>query len=258
MRPSISIVTPSLNQARYIEETIRSVLDQQYPEFEHIVLDGGSTDGTVDILKRYPHLRWVSEPDRGQTAAINQGLAMSSGVIFAFLNGDDVYRPGAFDTVAGVFEEDPTTAAVVGHCDIIDPESRKVGRFRARLECYEDLLRYWRWGEGFCIPQPAVFLRRDVLNEVGPFDESFDLAMDYEMWLRLAARYPLTLVPHTLAAYRVTGETKTTRRRVEMSLEEFRASRRYWRLARSWRRLAIPCEAAPRALWAWIRRAGGL
>lgn len=243
MPPVISVVTPSLNQGRYIEETIRSVLTQDYPHYEHIVVDGGSTDQTRSILERYPHLRWVSEADGGQTVAINKGIRMSTGRVVAYLCADDLYREGALRAVAEVFEADPTTALVAGDSEVIDDQGRAYGHYRARLERFEDLLRYWQWGKTFCLPQAAVFLRREVLDEVGWFDETFDLAMDYEMWLRVAARYPLTIVPRTLAAFRVSGETKTSRRRREMDREEFRASRRFWRLARGWEWWTIPCEA---------------
>jgi len=239
----ISVVTPSLNQGQYIEETIRSVLAQDYLHYEHIVVDGGSTDQTRAILERYPHLRWVSEPDSGQTAAINKGLRLSTGAVVAYLCADDLYREGALRAVAEVFEADPTTALVVGDCAMIDDQGRRCGHYHARLERFEDLLRYWQWGKTFCLPQASVFLRREVLDEVGWFDESYDLAMDYEMWLRVAARYPLALLPQTLSAFRVSGATKTNRRRREMDREEFRASRRFWRLARGWRRWTIPGEA---------------
>jgi glycosyltransferase involved in cell wall biosynthesis len=240
----LSIVTPSLNQGRYIEETIRSVREQDWPDYEHIVVDGGSTDETVSILQRYSHLRWVSEPDPGQTAAINKGIRMSSGQVVAYLCADDLYRPGALRTVAEAFAGDPTIAMLAGDCDVIDGAGRPWGRYRAHLDRFEDLLRYWQWGRRFCIPQAAVFLRRDVLDEVGWFDETYDLAMDYEMWLRVAERYPLTVLPRTLAAFRISPETKTQRRRAEMNQEQLRASRRFWRLARGWERWIIPAEAA--------------
>lgn len=248
VRPRISVVTPSLNQGRTIEETILSVLAQQYPNFEHIVVDGGSADQTLDILGKYPHLRWVSEPDRGQTEAINKGIRMCTGEVFAYLNADDAFRPGAFAAVAEVFRDDPTTAAVVGDCDAIDERGAPLRLYRARLDRFEDMLRYWEWGNRFCIPQPAVFLRRDLLEKIGLFDESYDLAMEYEMWLRAAARYPFTIVRRTLAALRITEETKTNRRHAEMHLEEFRASRGFWRLARWPERWTIPCEALVRAV----------
>jgi glycosyltransferase involved in cell wall biosynthesis len=250
----ISVVSPSLNQGRYIEDAIQSVARQDYPCFEHIVIDGGSTDATRSILEKHAHLRWVSEPDEGQTAALNKGIRLSSGQVLGWLNTDDVYRPGAFWTVARVFQQDPTTAMVVGNCDEIDEESRVTGCFRARLDQYEDMLRYWEWGSTFCIPQAAVFLRMDLLAEIGEFNERYDLAMDYEMWLRVAARYPLTFVDRTLAAFRTTADTKTSRRRLEMDWEQFCASARYWRLARGLHRAVIPVQSAPRGLLAALRK----
>lgn len=250
----ISAVTPSLNQGRYIEETILSVLDQQYPNFEHIIVDGGSADETLTILRKYPHLRWTSEPDAGQTAAINKGIRLATGDIFAYLNADDVFRPGAFQAVREVFHGDPTTAMLIGDCDVIDERSRLVGHYRARLERFEDMLRYWEWGNRFCIPQPAVFLRRDAVEKVGLFDEGYDLAMDYEMWLRLAEHCPFTIVHWTLAGSRVTEQTKTHRYRRRMDLEQFHACRKYWRLARWPDRLTIACAACVRALGHMFRR----
>ncbi len=245
----ISVVTPSLNQGRFIEETILSVLEQRYENFEHIILDGGSTDQTLEILRKYPHLCWVSEPDEGQTPAINKGFRMSTGQVFAYLNADDLYRPGAFRAVAEVFRGDPTTAIVIGDCDGIDGESRLTGEHRARLERYEDLLRYWEWGNRFCVPQPATFLHRRVLEDVGLFDERYDLAMDYEMWLRAGARYPFTILHRTVAAFRVTDQTKTNRYRRQMDLEQFRAARKHWRLAAWPERWMVPCQAIVERLW---------
>ena len=248
MWPRISIVTPSLNQGRYIEENILSFLAQEYADCEHIIVDGGSTDETLKVLERYPHLRWVSEPDRGQTEAINKGIRMSTGQVFAFLNADDVYRPEAFRAVSEVFHDDPTTAVLVGDCDVIDERSQLQGHYRARLDHFGDMLRYWQWGHSFCIPQAAVFLRRKLFDELGLFDESYDLAMDYEMWLRVATRYPFTVVHDTLAAFRVTDETKTQRRRREMDREQFRASRKYWRWARGVERWRIACGVMARGV----------
>lgn len=223
----ISVITPTLNQGNTIEETIQSVAAQDYPHFEHIVVDGGSTDQTFEILGKYPHLRWLSEPDRGQSDAINKGLAMSSGDVIAYLNSDDVYRPGAFQAVAEAFEMHGYSGVVVGDCDIIDAESQVQGFFEARVGTLEDLLRYWKWGTGFCIPQPAVFVRREMFAKVGGFREDLHLAMDYEMWLRLAACTPFTVVSETLAGFRVAEDTKTRRQRYAMTLEAFLVSRRY-------------------------------
>ena len=228
--PVISIVTPSLNQGATIETTIRSVADQGYPSFEHHVVDGGSTDSTLDVLRRQSGVEWTSEPDRGQTDAINRGLARARGEIVAYLNADDYYLPGAFAEVSRSFA-DPACQVLVGGCARVDTDGRDLGVYRARLDRPADLLRWWRWGLEVCIPQPAVFLRRSALDAAGPFDESFDMAMDLEMWMRLAGRFPFTLTERVLAAYRESPETKTSRRPADMPLECDRAARLHLDLA---------------------------
>jgi glycosyltransferase involved in cell wall biosynthesis len=227
---SISVITPSLNQAGTIEETIRSVRDQNYPHVEHYVIDGASKDGTVALLERHPHLLWISEPDHGQTDAINQGLQRSAGEVVAYLNADDCYRPGALHFVAEAFQ-DPECFVLVGDCDIVDAQGNTIGLYAARLDAREDLLRWWMWDNGYCIPQPAVFIRRSAIETVGPFDAEFDMAMDLEMWMRLAKIFPFTLARRTLAAYRQTPETKTSRRRADMILDCDRAARMHIDLA---------------------------
>ncbi len=228
--PSISVITPSLDQAGTIEETIRSVRDQEYSNFDHYVIDGASRDETVSLLERHPHLLWVSEPDHGQTDAINKGMERARGDIVAYLNADDCYRPGAFQAVAEAFE-DPDCFVLVGECDIIDMAGKTTGVYLAQLDAREDLLRWWKWNDGFCIPQPAVFFRRSVIETVGRFDGHFDMAMDLEMWMRMAKIYPFTFARRTLAAYRETPETKTSRRRADMVLECDQAARMHIDLA---------------------------
>ena len=227
---TISVVTPSLNQGSTIEETIVSIRDQGYPHFNHFVMDGGSEDSTVSVLERHAHLLWVSEPDEGQTDAINKGLASAGGDVVAYLNADDCYRPGAFEAVAEAFA-DPDCQVLVGDCDIIDSGGNQQGVYRAQLDTRPDLLRWWLWNQGVCIPQPAVFVRRIALDSVGPFDASFDMAMDIEMWMRLAKAFPFTMAGRTLAAYRDTPDTKTSRRRADMVLDCDRAARKHIDLA---------------------------
>jgi ADP-heptose:LPS heptosyltransferase/GT2 family glycosyltransferase len=241
--PRISVITPSYQQAVFIEETILSVLAQDYGNFEHIIVDGGSSDGTIDILKRYPHLKWVSEPDLGQTHAINKGILMSTGDIIAYLNADDVYRPGAFQQVAGFFKQHPEARIVTGDCDYIDEHSHITGRLRAKYERFEDLVRYWGWDRWYCIPQQSTFWRRDVLAETGLLDTRLNMVMDYDMWLRAAERMPIHTLPVTLAAFRLAGDTKTTSRTHEMYLEELAVSRRRWPLLPWRRRLAVKFQA---------------
>ena len=231
--PRISVVTPSFNQARWIAATIESVLAQKYPDFEHIVVDAGSTDGTSEILARYPHLRLVQEPDRGQAHAINKGMLLATGDIVAYLNSDDVYREGAFDAVAEAMRGPDAPRVVMGHCDYVDERSETVGHLRARLARYEDLLRYWGWDRWYCVPQQAVFWRRELLSETGLFDAGLQYTMDYEMWLRMAARAPFQVIDRTLAAFRLQSESKTLSSTYRMYLEERLSSRRYW--PRAWR-----------------------
>ena len=240
--PTISIVTPSFNQARYLSQAIASVSSQDYPKFDHIVIDGASQDGTLEILRRHdqlPHFRWISEPDSGQTEAINKGIRQCAGDIVAYLNADDVYRPGAFRAVAKAFAANSGCGVLVGDCDEIDRNSNVTRVHPVKLCCPQDLLRHWASGQDFRIDQPAVFLRRRLLDEAGLFDETFDVAMDYEMWLRLASRTRFAIVPQTLAAFRVTDETKSRRRPHDLVIESHRAARKHASLAPRSRRLQL-------------------
>jgi len=242
-RPLISVVTPSFNQGRYIEETIVSILDQDYPRFEHLVMDGGSTDETLRILQKYPHLRWVSERDLGQTHAINKGLLQARGEIVAYLNSDDVYRAGTFHAVADFFRDHPETQIVVGNCDIIGVDSRVTGHWKARAGGVAELVQYWRWGSLHCTPQQSVFFRRSLLAEIGLFDPRFHMVMDYNFWLRTARRHRFEAIDRTLAAFRVVPTTKTGGRADEMYLEEYAASREFWPDLPLGRRLGVAAGA---------------
>ncbi len=238
----VSVVTPSFNQGRTIAATIDSVLSQSHRDFEYVVVDGGSTDETLDVLRRYEGLRWVSEPDRGQTHAINKGLEMTSGEIVAYLNSDDVYRPGALEAAVEEFERNPSSVAAAGDCEILGEDGEVKGVFRARLSDPADLLRYWLWDRGVCLPQPAVFVRRSALDRIGRFDESFDMAMDLEMWQRLALLGPIATIPKTLAAYRDAPDNKTNTRHADMVWDCYRASCKHLALAQPGRRGAVRRE----------------
>ena len=226
--PLISIVTPSYNHAEWIEETIKSVLYQDYPRIEHIVMDGGSTDHTVQILRKYRHLQWSSEKDLGQSHAINKGLLMARGEIVAYLNSDDVYRPGAFQAVARAFQENPDVQIVVGNCDLIDAGAKVTGHLKARAGSFKDLIQYWRWDELHCIPQQSVFLRRSLLSEIGMFETRFHMVMDYNFWLRVARVHHFHVIDQTLAAFRIIPSSKTSSRTDEMYHEEYIASSEFW------------------------------
>jgi len=183
----VSIVTPSFNSAATSEETIRSVLDQQGAQVEYIVVDGGSTDGTADIIRRHgPRLAWwVSETDRGQVDALNKGCARSTGEVLGFLNADDVLMPGALGKVTAAFVADPASNIVSGALEWIDAAGSPLGMHRGDISTLEDILDIFRvWWGGRQWVQPEVFFRRTLKERVGAFDERYHLAFDYDFWVR--------------------------------------------------------------------------
>ena len=191
-QPLVSIITPSFNQARYIEATIQSVLGQDYPRIEYIIMDGGSTDGTVDVIKKYENklAYWVSEKDKGQTDAINKGFARATGDILAWINSDDTYEPGAIAAAVKYLQEHPEVGMVYADCNFINEDGRVIGKFGSAQTDYR-LLR-----QGYVhIPQQTMFFRADLWKQVGPLDPSFYFAMDYDLWTRLAARTALHYLP---------------------------------------------------------------
>lgn len=202
----ISIVTPSYNQGRYIEETIQSVLSQGYPQIEYLIFDGGSTDQTLDILHKYEHrlAGWVSEKDQGQTDAINKGFAKANGEVLAWLNSDDTYEPGAISAVIDYLQQNPEVGMVYGDCNYINETGKVIGKFNAAQTSYRLLRRGYTH-----IPQQTMFFRAELWKEVGPLDPSFYFAMDYDLWTRLAACTAIRYVPQTWANFRLHTSGKT-------------------------------------------------
>lgn len=225
----ISVVTPSFNQAPFIERTLRSVLDQDHRDVELIVVDGGSIDGTLEILRRYTgRIAWTSEPDRGQAHAINKGLAAASGEIVCWLNSDDTYEPGALGTVAHFFDERPGCHWAYGKCHIIDENDREI---RTLITRYKNLLlarySYPKLLAENYISQPAVFWRRELLDKVGLLDEREHFCMDYEYWLRLGARHPAGVIGAYLANFRYHRASKSGSVDHRQFADELRIARRY-------------------------------
>jgi glycosyltransferase involved in cell wall biosynthesis len=226
--PRISIVTPSLNQARYVAETIESVMAQDYPALEHIVIDGGSRDGTLDILARYPHLRVVSEPDRGQAEAVNKGFRLATGAICGILNSDDSLLPGALRRVAQEIDPAHGRAVVMGRCRFVDERGRALGiEHPCHFESHRRVLEVWK---GHAIPQPAVFWAREVWEACGPMDETLRSAwIDYDLFCRFSRSYRFHVVDQVLATYRLHAESKTARAsEVARREDAIRISRRHW------------------------------
>jgi glycosyltransferase involved in cell wall biosynthesis len=215
--PLVSVVTPSFNAAAYLRETISSVQNQDYPAIEHIVMDGGSTDGTVGILAEYPHLTWVSERDRGQSDALNKGFRRARGEIVGWLNADDVYRPGAISMAVAFLREHTEVAGVYSDCPFIDEQGKPFYLSAARKFDIRTLLL-----EDY-IPQPTVFLRRRAIEDVGPLYESLQYVMDWEYWLRIGARHQLAYIPGVaLASFRLCQGTKSNDKAPEFDLEYLR------------------------------------
>lgn len=203
---TVSIITPSFNQAPYLEETIQSVLGQSYPNIEYFIIDGGSTDGSVSIIKKYESKLkgWISEKDKGQTDAINKGFAMANGEILGWINSDDTLLPNAVEEAVAFLKGNLQTALVYGDTNYIDGQSRIIGRFPAAQTSYSKLRR------GYVhIPQQASFFRKDFWDAVGPLDPDFYFAMDYDLWVRIARRAPIQYIQRIWANFRLHEDAKT-------------------------------------------------
>lgn len=212
LTPSISIVTPSFNQGRFLAEALISVREQQYDDLEHIVIDGGSNDDTISVLRHYSeaecwkHLRWTSGPDRGQSHALNKGFALARGDVIGWLNSDDRYRTGCLNYVSGIFQERPDVDVVYGDYTWID-ENGCTSQLRREIEFSYFILLYHRV---LYIPTTATFVRRRVFEEGNWLDESLHYAMDFEFFVKLASRgYAFLHVPATLGEFRFQRTSKT-------------------------------------------------
>lgn len=201
--PLVSVVTPSYNSAHFIERTILSVQRQDYPNVEHIIVDGDSTDGTLDILRRYPHLKWISEPDQGQSDALNKGFRRAQGKVIGWLNADDTYNLHAITEAVRYLNQHPNTAAVFSRCNVID-ENDQVGYTldAPPFSLAQDLLVHR-------VPQPATFMRRDALEAVGYLDAELHYVMDRDLFLKLGYRGQLDNVDAIWANFRECEGTKT-------------------------------------------------
>lgn len=216
--PLITIVTPSYNQAKFLPRTINSVLEQEYPRLEYIVQDGGSNDGSVDILRQFGTrlTRWHSARDRGQANAINLGFAGTTGSIMAWLNSDDLLLPGALSYVTHYFEKHPDVDVIYGSRYILDERDLEIGRWMIPAHD-DDFLRYVDF-----VPQETLFWRRELWDRVGgQVDESFDFAMDWDLLLRFqAAGAKFACLPRYLGAFRVTDNTKTSKNMATVGMDE--------------------------------------
>ena len=236
--PRVSIVTPSYNQGEFIEETIRSVLLQGYPNLEYIIIDGGSSDATVEIIRKYSSwlAHWVSEHDRGQTHAINKGLRRASGDIVAWLNADDTYMPGALSLAVSTMEPSGGPVFVYADCQQIDQSGHPVGLYRGACKGLESFLLFQAH-----VHQPTIFFRRPLLDEVGYLDETLQYAMDCEFYMRVAERHDLRYIPGVLANFRIHVASKTSQDFLGSIRERIAIGRRYCGAPGPLRRLRYLC-----------------
>ena len=234
-------MTPSYNQGKYLEQTIQSVLAQDYAQIQYLVVDGGSTDHSVEIIKKYalesgsvlPALPkhtlsgtrasgfhkiewWVSEKDAGQAEAINKGLVRVQGEIVAWLNSDDYYLPGTISVVVKAFEENPDAVLIYGNMLAVDEHGQTINTLKYKQLSLQDLLCFQ------IIGQPAVFFRRKVLEKTGGLDTTFHFLLDHHLWIRIAQQGRLLHVPRTWAAARYHAEAKNRAKAAEFGREAFR------------------------------------
>lgn len=194
--PKITIITPSFNQGRYIEQAICSALAQDHQNVEHIVIDGGSTDCTVDVLKRYPHLLWVSEKDRGQGDALNKGLARATGDIIGWINSDDYYEDNIFESVVQSFS-DPHTMWVIGNLTYLFDGTGGAIRDSSPVVTFDRLIR-----NPDIVRQQPAFFRKSFLERVGGWNPEYFMVMDFDLWVRLAKICPPRMIDRNFAYYR--------------------------------------------------------
>lgn len=225
----VSIITPSFNQAGFIERTIKSVLGQDYDNIEYIIIDGGSSDGTLNVIEKYAgKLTWISEKDKGQSDAINKGLRMATGDIVAFLNSDDTYEPGTISQVANYFKKNPTKKWVYGKCRIINENDAEI---RKPITIYKNLLlkkySYPKLLTENFISQPATFWRRELHGELGYLSETEHFCMDYEFWLRIGKKYPAGIIDVYLANFRYYAQSKSGGVNKKQFQDELRLARKF-------------------------------
>jgi GT2 family glycosyltransferase len=214
----VSIITPSYNQAPYLEQTIRSVLEQDYPHIEYIVVDGGSTDNSAEIIQKYADrlAYWISERDSGQAEAINKGFARANGEIVAWLNSDDYYMLNTVSFVVQCFEQNPDVVMVYGDMLAVDGEGQPINVLKYKQLSLEDLLCFQ------IIGQPSVFFRRSALEKTGRLEPSFHFMLDHHLWIRLAEQGRILHVPQVWSAARYHPAAKNRAKAAEFGREAFR------------------------------------
>jgi glycosyltransferase involved in cell wall biosynthesis len=218
--PRVTIVTPSYNQAAFLEQTIQSVLDQGYPDLEYMIVDGGSTDGSVEIIRKYADRLtwWVSEKDHGQAEAINKGFSRASGELVGWLNSDDVYQPGSIQAAVNAFRANPQAGLVYGDVLSVDAANHALNLMKFAQYSLEDLMSFT------IISQPGVMMRRAVLEKSGTLDIQFHYMLDHHLWLRMARLAPMVYLARRQAAARFHPGAKNLSQAPGFGLEALRVA----------------------------------
>lgn len=234
MKPKISIVTATFNRKEFLPRCIEGVANQSYPLKEHLIIDGGSTDGTVELLKsyaeKYPHIKWISEKDNGISNAMNKGLAMATGDAVGVIGDDDSYLPDAFAVVAAEFSADHEAGLVAGGCDFMRNDGSVWMSQKASFTSRRDLIQCWRtWGSTVTLPAPSTFIRKTAIDLVGGFHETDRYAMDYRHWIEITDKFPkVKTVDVVLARFRCDHGNVSFSSNAEQWSETIRISKEYW------------------------------
>ncbi len=218
MKPLVSIITPSYNQARYLEATIQSVIQQDYPNLEYIIVDGGSADGSLEIIEKYKEKLawWVSETDQGQADAINKGFRKANGEIIAWLNSDDLYLPGAISSAVELFQKNPDAGVIYGNAVSADADGKLLNELRFSSWGTRDFLQF------NIICQPAVFMKRSIVQKIGYLDPSYHFFLDHQLWIRLSRETEFIHQPEILAVSRYHQDAKNVTLAAESGAEVMR------------------------------------
>jgi glycosyltransferase involved in cell wall biosynthesis len=229
--PEISIITPCYNAARHLRDALESVASQRGVRIEHIVVDAGSQDGTAEILKQFPQVRWISEPDRGQSDAFNKGLALARGPLIGWLNADDTYEPGAIAQVVRFLREHPEAVLVNGHLVRVDPDGKPLEFLPARSS------RFWLrhfWLKWYWLNHPSTFYRKSLFDEIGPIDVSLHYAMDYDFYLRASQRHEFHDIDLLTTRMRVHPKAKTSQGWDNFAADVRRTFEKVWKPQHPW------------------------
>lgn len=212
--PKFSILTPSFNQGSFIEKTILSVLNQNYENFEHIIIDGGSTDNTIEVLKKYPHIKWVSEKDDGQADALNKGLKLATGNIIGWINSDDFYEDDIFISVARIFNS-TNIHWVIGNMNELNIIKKTVTKIDCLLPTFNLLLK-----NPDIVKQPPSFYTKEIINKVGGWDPELYMVMDLDLWLKISKITPPVKINIVLANFVIHEHQKTNISNINKQLKE--------------------------------------